>query len=375
MRERDAEFTNPEGDRTTPTDTPENVEAFIDSIGGGTFESWYADRQYSQNVEEGKPYFNGPSPPPPSARHSPSSLLQCHRKRYYRDQNAPAEQPLPEGRFWVGTKLEEDLVLPFLRDHAPTDRYVRNSMWIDFEVDTGIGPLRFKGVTDPVLVDEESRPVLPTEIKTKESLKHLTEPNEHHVAQLHAYMRGLEKESDDSIREGVLLYLDREQFDVRVFAVSFDESFWTETVLPWAARLTQYRKDDKLPPAEPGFDWECNYCSYRHRCGQADTPYEDYGPRGFLTGFAGYPRGRVEEYFRAHADSSPQLTPALAFQFPTLAERFAVQEWECKNCGTRFDWDEVEATADPSRNPLCPNCASEGSLSELRLKGREMGSN
>ena len=58
------------------------------------------------------------------------------------------------------------------------------------------GDLVLKGSTDPVVVDADGTPVLPTEVKTKNSLEYLDEPNEHHKAQLHAYMLGLSQKYD-----------------------------------------------------------------------------------------------------------------------------------------------------------------------------------
>ena len=52
----------------------------IESVSNESFNDWYDERQFRQNILEGKPYFNGPSPLKPPERHTPSKLLQCHRK-------------------------------------------------------------------------------------------------------------------------------------------------------------------------------------------------------------------------------------------------------------------------------------------------------
>lgn len=132
-----------------PVDDPGMV---IDRIDGESFAEWHRERQWAQNIREGQPYFNGPSPEPPAEKHTPSQLLQCHRKLFYRKANAPAEQEEPDGIFWTGTKFEEDVAVPFLQDVVGDNAYVRNSVWVDFEEETVSGTLRFKGETDPGIV-------------------------------------------------------------------------------------------------------------------------------------------------------------------------------------------------------------------------------
>lgn len=337
-------------------------QAFVDQISSEDFAEWYRERKFARNIREGKPYFNGPSRVPPPERHSPSSLLQCHRKIVYRQENAPAEQEKPEGIFWTGRRFEEDIIAPYLRDIVGNDTYVRNSMWIDFEEETDEGDVRFKGTTDPCIVDREAKPLLPTEVKTKEEVDHLDEPNRHHRAQVHAYMRGLTEKHDRDVDEAIILYGSRKKMNVRAFRVSFTPEFWNE-VVEWAARHTDRRERDVLPAADPEYDWECQFCDYRHRCGQSDEPYADEGTRGFLPMFLDYPREQVKEYLRAHDDA--RLTPTLAQEYPNLADEYAVRKWVCTNCQTTYCWTEIDHEHHSSESPLCPVCADAGTLSFL----------
>ncbi|MFB6198195.1 MAG: Dna2/Cas4 domain-containing protein, partial [Halobacteriaceae archaeon] len=70
-------------------------------------------------------------------------------------------------------------------------------------------------------MDSESTPLLLTEIKTKSSIESLDAPDEHHLAQAHAYLYGL-SEQYESITDAVILYADRETFETRLFHVEFD---------------------------------------------------------------------------------------------------------------------------------------------------------
>jgi CRISPR/Cas system-associated exonuclease Cas4 (RecB family) len=349
------------GDTSADEDSADHL---LDDITATRFKKWYQNRKFRQNIRDGKPYFNGPSSVPPPERHSPSKLLQCHRKIYYRQENAPEEQDDAEGILWTGRRIEEDVVLPFLQDVVATDQtYVRNSMWLDFMVEVEDTEIRIKGVTDPVLVDNESSPLLPTEIKSTSSIEYKDSPNRHHRAQLHAYLAGLSAEYDQSLTEGVLIYVSRETFDMKAFRVKFDTEFWDETVVSWANTHTEYRVNGNLPPAHPEADWECEYCSYRERCGKGDKPYADMGPEGFLPDVAFYPRNKVEAYLEAH--DGAKLTSILAEEHPDLAQKYDVKMWQCPSCTNSFENSEISADPGTSSRPLCPKCIQDESLVEL----------
>lgn len=336
--------------------------ALLEDLSSDSFREWFEERRWRQNIEEGKPYFNGPGKVQSAKRHSPSQLLQCHRKLYYRQNNAPSETAEPTGIFWFGTRFEEDLLFPFLRRTVTgANTYVQNSLWIDFEVETDSGELQIKGSTDPVIVSSDATPILPTEIKTKSSIDNISEPDQHHLAQVHAYLAGLSEQFEREYTDAVIIYGGREDLRIKPFHVTFDEKFWSEVVVDWAANHTAYRLKDELPPDTPETDWECKFCSYRVRCGQADTPHQDYGPSGLLQGYSGYPRERVIEYL----DTSPgeHLTPSLAREYPDLVEEYGVANWQCESCSSEIGWDCV----DPEGDPLCPKCAEDGEISSLSL--------
>ena len=344
-----------------------SVEAEPDTalaqISTRSFRTWRHATEERKNIEEGKAYFNDPSPVPPPEKHTPSSLLQCHRKLVYRKENAPAESEMAHGILWVGSRFEEDIVLPYLRDAVADDGlFVTNSLYVDFELESDDCDLIVKGSTDPVVVDADGTPVLPTEVKTKNSLEYLDEPNEHHKAQLHAYMVGLSQKYDVDVKRGCLIYGGRDSFDLKVFDVEFDTEFWQETVVSWATEHTEYRLDGELPPATSRFGWECDFCSYRERCGKSNRPVSDRGSRGFLP-LMEYPRSQVVEYLKADPDA--MLTPTLAERYPDLATEHGVSQWRCTACSEQFDHDEVDWGGDTDTPPLCACCAREDTPAPL----------
>lgn len=329
------------------------------------FGEWYNEREYAENIENGTPYFNKGGYQPEPGRYSPSKLLRCHRRQFYTDHNAPEEEPDPSGIFWTGSKLEEELFLPFLKQIADEmDVYVQNSIWVDYSTNTHVGQLKFKGSTDPVIVDADAVPILPTEIKTRSTLENLSEPNPAHRAQLHAYMEGLSRDYDADIRTGVLIYGSRKTLEIKRFRVDFDEEFWQESVLDWASDHTEYRLEESLPPASPEAEWECGFCDYRERCGKGDRHESDVGSSGLLTRYTGYPRERLREYLEANPHG--KLTPSLAFEYRDLADAFDVYDWVCAECGLEVEWDAVDWNGDVTAPPQCSQCLAEGTASLLR---------
>jgi len=346
---------------TTSAKRSPRLDSLLSEVSGERFTYWYREKQYRENIENGQPYFNTSRESNSPERHSPSRLLQCHRQLIYRRENAPKERSPPEGIFWFGQRFEEDIIFPFLRSLTDDQTYVQNSIWIDITEESAVGDLQVKGSTDPVFVDSDAIPILPTEIKTKSSVDNLTEPNRHHRAQVHAYLVGLSEKFDRDISDAIILYGSRKSLDVKVFHVEFDREFWQDTVLDWAESQTEYRLNDDLPPADPEYDWECKFCAYRSRCGQGDSSHQDYPPNGLLPQFERYPRQQLVEYLEGHPEES--LTPTLGRQFPELVDDYGVSDWYCEQCQSRIGWQEVE----PDGQPLCPRCADKGDLSELTL--------
>ncbi len=348
---------------TEPSETAENliknestevVQKLIEVVSPARFSQWYKNREYRRNIQEGQHYFNGPRDVKPPDQHSPSSLLQCSRKTTYKQLVAPEETSDPVGIFWIGSRFESDVIVPFLQDVVGDDEYVTNSLWIDFTVVTDAGKIQIRGETDPVIVTANADPLLLTEIKTTWSVENLDKPKPHHKAQVHAYLKGLSEKYEQRITDAILLYGSRSTFDVKIFNIEFDPYFWRNTVLSWASSHSEYRVNNELPPAKPEYGWECNFCSYRERCGKGNSKFKDIGATGLLPGFTGYPREKVVEYLEAHERS--KLTPSLAHQYPDLAVKYDVFDWKCRGCGETIPWDNVDWDPETTTSPSCTVC-------------------
>ena len=313
---------------------------------------------------------------PDSGRHSPSQLLQCHRKLVYRQLNAPRESGDSDGVFYLGDVLE-DLVESFLSELASQHGlYVQNSMYVnlDVEPENGESSVSFRGSTDPVLCDHDGVPVLPIEVKSKseDAMEYLDSVGTRHRAQAHAYVRGLNERMDAlggerQLEEFAVLYIARETLEVRVFIEGFDSQFWA-SVVEWASAHTRFREnlagsstfDDDvdggvLPPGVPEEpEWECEYCAYRKRCGKDDSvPVSDVGVAGLLP-LTRYSRAAVEAHMEAYPDVP--VSPTVAYQHPSvLAGGHPVADWECRECG-EIPLDRVGWDGDVEDPPVCPSC-------------------
>jgi len=357
---------------TDPSRKLEQLEQLLETIGQDAFANWYREWQVQQAFRDGDSWKQTPASIKPPTQHAPSRLLQCHRKTYYVTRNAPKEEAPPSGIFWTGTRIEEDLVQPFLEDVAAevpdTRTYVQNSMWVDYEIETDTGAIQIRGATDPVICTARGEPLLPTEIKAKRSLDSVDEtdpePAAHHRAQLHAYLYGLDQQVDYTIQKGLVIYVDREQHDLVAMEVPFDAEFWNSQVLEWAGTQTEYRLEEALPPAAPNFEWECSYCSFRERCGQTDKPYADTPAEGFLP-LTQYPREQVKAALEAEGGAAA-LTPTLAHQYPELASEHEVRDWQCSVCGEEVGWAAVEWDGIVTAPPNCPVCTKAGRPVALR---------
>lgn len=339
----------------------DEFEEIRSAITADEFTEWYRERRYTENIKEGKPYFNGPGKIKPADQQSPSKLLQCKRKTIYSQLKAPKETDDPLGIFWIGQQLEDELIFPFI-EYAAGDYYTTNSIWVDFSVSTDAGEVVIRGSTDPVIVDTDSKPILLTEIKSKDSVDHLEKPDEHHLAQAMAYLLGLSEKYEQNINQAVIIYVAKSDLSLKPFFVSLDEDFWEERVLPWISDVKAYRLENELPPATPEFDWECNFCPYRERCGRGDREYMDMPATGLLPLFE-YPKQSTIDYLETHEEE--ELTPTLANLHPELVDRFDVQDWHCDGCNSTFPWDAFEWSSDSVTPIKCPQCEKDGSVRYL----------
>lgn len=354
------------GDNQIPpasTTASTHDEPLVDRIETNLRE-WRRQRRAKRNIEAGNSHYNTPSDPPEPRVFRPNSLLQCRRKRYYSERNAPKEDVDPAGIFYLGSKIEEELVLPYLRAQVrewEEERYVANSLWVEEAVVAAGETVTIRGSTDAVVVDASGVPEFVFEIKSTSSLSDSPTANPHHRAQLHAYMAGLSAKHDRPVHDGAILYVSQDTLEMALVPVSFETAFWTDIGV-WMAAMVDARATESLPAADPEAAWECDYCSYATRCGQAtNSPVSDASPAGFVPGIE-YPRDVVEDHLAAYPDIG--VTATVAQQYPSLVAARDVVTPYCPECGAI-----PKGTDSGDREtPLCPTCAEDGKIVELRVE-------
>lgn len=94
-------------------------------------------------------------------------------------------------------------------------------------------------------------------LEIKSVSKTPSEPYDHHVIQLNAYLGML------NTREGYLIYINKKNGEVKVFKLQFDETLYHQT-LERAKKLSKALSENKSPEAETGF--LCKYCEWDGQC-------------------------------------------------------------------------------------------------------------
>ena len=333
------------------------AKSIVEAISSEDFGIWKKQREIQNKIESGNSILKKSD-----QTNTCSKLLQCHRKLIYRENNSPAENTVANEILWYGGHFEENLLLPYIRQKlSEKGLYVASSVYIDFSYTLEENTLQFTGVTDPVIINKKGDPILATEIKTKKSIKYTDEPSEHHVAQLYTHLLGISLKFDVKVDRGLLIYASRRSHRLKIFTVKFDAFFWERRVGSWIAEHTKYRRLNQLPPPDSEFNWECDLCSFKQRCGKGELSYENVGTFGLLDNYSGYKESQLIDYLEAH---NAKLTPTLAQQYSELGERYGVYDWYCKTCNNFVTWKNEHANSNADEL-LCPSCAEINTLSSL----------
>lgn len=123
------------------------------------------------------------------------------------------------------------------------------------------------GRADDLIVVEFTKDRYLVEVKTTDGLRDKVEkgylPRMDHKAQLNLYLKAYPK------AKGIILYIDRSDFDMEEFQMDFDEQLYQKT-LERAEMLHKAIEERKLPPAEAkqnkDMSWQCNYCIHKAKC-------------------------------------------------------------------------------------------------------------
>ena len=190
---------------------------------------------------------------------------KCSRAIFFKFKNAP----------------RKDLDARLLRIFERGEHIHRNIFNILYRLKIGVTtevpiPLQemIGGRADAILSINNENYVL--DIKSMNSMvfRNLSEPKEENVYQLQLYLHYF------NIKKGILLYIDKDQQEIKEFIINYDEKL-VQSLLKNFAELKGKIESDTLPEKLPTYpqNWQCQYCQFKEICGLAgngDVKWEDF---------------------------------------------------------------------------------------------------
>ncbi|AWR94174.1 CRISPR-associated protein Cas4 [Acidianus brierleyi] len=196
----------------------------------------------------------------------PSQIWNCMRKQYY-SRISPIPQTLDSAKITIlGTIIHE-----FIADILKKEENIKVMSEVPVRIPHPSDNIVITGRADDIILVSVGRTRYVIEVKTVEDVeeKKLKRyiPKKEHRAQLNLYLKAFPNS------KGILLYVDRGNFEIEEFEVEFDQDLYNETVKR-VEDLHNYLMRKTLPSAEaknnPEMRWQCDYCDYRAKCERED---------------------------------------------------------------------------------------------------------
>jgi len=193
----------------------------------------------------------------------PSQMWYCLRRQYY-DRIFPSATTYDMTRFTVLGEALHNLIADMLKNEEGISVISEVPIRIPHPKNPEIV---FSGRADDIIIVQFTKERYVIEVKSTEDLQSKVKkgflPKKEHKAQLNLYLRAYPKS------HGILLYVDRGNFDMEEIPIEFDVELY-ESTLQRAEDLHKYLTQRKTPPPEgksaPDFNWQCNYCIHKARC-------------------------------------------------------------------------------------------------------------
>ncbi|MBS3144334.1 Dna2/Cas4 domain-containing protein [Candidatus Woesearchaeota archaeon] len=202
-------------------------------------------------------------------RYYPSEVGQCMRKTWYTFRNPkPVDKELKKV-FEAGNRLHEFVADVFKSDKVEEVELVEKEVPFELVFDDFTISGR---IDDLIRVKIGSREAL-VEVKSTKDLRYMEEASESHIMQLQLYLHARK------VKEGILLYLEKNTLKSKTFHVVYDENVFNQVIERFRL-LHKKLIDGKLPLPESRLDqdkrWMCRSCQYAEDCFR-DTPDIDLG--------------------------------------------------------------------------------------------------
>jgi len=190
-------------------------------------------------------------------RYYASELGMCPRKLYF-SYKMPKQIDLDTIRiFEVGNIFHEFIAKVFANSKSVRLLENERSVTLISKESSAI----VTGRIDDLIVLESGEKVI-VDVKTIKSFDYLTEPKHEHKLQVMMYLKSL------GIKKGGLLYVKKDDLQIRYFEFDYDELLVTE-ILDNADLVNQALKTN-TPPRKTKDTWACKWCAYNNECKEAD---------------------------------------------------------------------------------------------------------
>jgi len=194
-----------------------------------------------------------------------SDVGKCPRSTFFKFKNAPRKKMEPR----------------VLRIYERGEYLHRNIFNILYRLKIGITtevtiPAQeiVSGRADAILCIKNENYVL--DIKSMNSMvfRNLIEPKEENVYQIQLYLHYF------NIKKGILLYIDKDQQDIKEFLINYDEKL-VQSLLKDFEDLKIKIDSNVIPQRIPEWpeNWQCKYCQFKETCsmaGEGNIKWEDF---------------------------------------------------------------------------------------------------
>ncbi|MDD5148445.1 MAG: PD-(D/E)XK nuclease family protein [Candidatus ainarchaeum sp.] len=194
-------------------------------------------------------------------RYYPSEIGGCMRKTWY-SYKYPQQIDIELAKIFEVGNIVHGFVVEVLKSEKNKDiELLKTEMPFKIELEDFVISGR---IDDLILIKENGKSIL-IEVKSTKSLDFVKKAGESHAMQLMLYMHAT------GIHNGVVLYVDKNNLQSKVFEVPYSEKESME-ILQRFKNLHSYLKNGLLPIAEAKKSaeksWLCKFCEYSEKCGK-----------------------------------------------------------------------------------------------------------
>lgn len=193
-------------------------------------------------------------------KYYPSEVGTCVRKLWYSYKFPLQVKPDVMKIFEMGNILHDFVVRVLKSDKNKDVELLKSEMPFKLNMEK----FQISGRIDDLLLVKLSGKAVLVEVKSSGMLKAVKSPQKHHIMQLQLYMHSI------GVHNGMLLYLEKNTLQAKVFTIGFDGNIVKEAMDRFS-ELHESLAADKVPRAEAKLNrsdigWMCNYCEYREKC-------------------------------------------------------------------------------------------------------------